>query len=334
MKGSFLKMKKLIALLLAVSAMAVSTSALAYDSFDLSPIGTSVGEHTGVSRNYAGSSNGNVTVEGVTTSGLNYGSPVFRATSMGDAYLPTYRSGDELTFALLAKNSGTATKVNEGDVLTFICSKQDDTDYTNYNVQMIDQLTLSPADNTSYVYCTYKLRDGLEDGRYKLEMRLQDTVSGNVISNTFAFLIGTPSVELLYINDVTGKTPTVADKYYLDYGDAYCFGKATITGGANFSQVDTDFGFLFDTDKDGTYETSQLKETTRNGNDLTADADAALQASITNNGNQEIGGQAQYFFRMVIEDVYEYTVHGSKLSAEQAAEVYAKLPDVDVYLND
>ena len=121
MKGSFLKMKKLIALLLAVSAMAVSTSALAYDSFDLSPIGTSVGEHTGVSRNYAGSSNGNVTVEGVTTSGLNYGSPVFRATSMGDAYLPTYRSGDELTFALLAKNSGTATKVNEGDVLTFIC---------------------------------------------------------------------------------------------------------------------------------------------------------------------------------------------------------------------
>lgn len=324
MKGSFLKMKKLIALLLAVSSMAMSTSALAYDSFDLNPIGTSVGEHTGVSRNYTTSSSKD------SANNPNYGSPVFRGTGDGINLLPTYRSGDKLTFALLAKNSGSVVKVNEGDVLTFICSKQADSDYTNSNVQMIDQLTLSPAADTSYVYCTYKLRDGLEDGRYKLEMRLHDTVSGNVISNTFSFLIGTPSVELLYVNDVTGKTPTVADKYYLDYGDAYCFGKATITGGANFSQVDTDFGFVFD----GSYNDDYIKKTKRNGNELTADAQIALQASLDNGNNQEIGGQAQYFFRMVLEDVYEYTVHGSKLTAEQAAEVYAKLPDVDVYLND
>ncbi len=324
-------MKKLIALLLAVSALAMSTSAFAYDSFDLNPIGSAVSsEHAGVSRNYTtSSSSGNVTADGVTTSGLNYGSPVFRATSFGTDYLPTYRSGDEITFALLAKTSGTATKVNDGDVLTFICSKQDDTDYTNYNVQMIDQLTLSPSSSTSYIYCTYKLRDNLEDGRYKLEMRLQDTVSGNVISNTYAFLIGTPSVELLYVNDVTGKTPTVADKYFLKNGDAYCFGKATITGGANFSQVDTDFGFVFN----GEYNDSYIKKTERSGNDLTADAQVALQASLDNGNNQEIGGQAQYFFRMVLEDVFDYT-YGVELTDDEKAAAYAKLPDVDVYLND
>lgn len=315
-------MKKTIALLLAVSSLAMSTTALAdeYTTFDLYPIGAAVNsEHSGVSRNYTPGSSSDA--EGQP----NYGSPVFRGTDMGINTLPTYRSGDLLTFALLCKNGSTTVKVNEGDVLTYICSKQDDSDYNNYNVQFIDQVSLSPAADTSYVYCTYKLRDGLEDGRYKLEMRL------NGITKTYSFLVGTPSVELLYVNEITdGATPTKADKYFLKYGDAYCFGKATITGGANFSQTDTDFGFVFN----GAYDDQYIKKTERDGNELTPDAQNALQASLDNGNNQEIGGQAQYFFRMVFEDVYEYTVHGSELTDDEATAVYNTLPDVDVYLND
>ena len=301
MKGSFIKMKKLIALLLAVSAMAMSTCAFAdeYTTFDLNPIGTAVNsEHNGVSRNYTTSSSSNA------AGNPNYGSPVFRDTSMGVNYLPTYRSGDVLTFALLCKNGDTVVKVNEGDVLTYICSKQADSDYNNYNVQFIDQIALSPAADTSYIYCTYKLRDDLADGRYKLEMRL------NGISKTYSFLVGTPSVELLYINDVTGKTPTNADKYLLKNGNAYCFGKATITGGANFSQTGAEFGFIFNGTKKYT------KGTIRNGNEVDGQAQAVADASASH--NSELGGQAQYFFRMTIED---------------ATDVNA-LPDVDVYLND
>lgn len=292
-------MKKLIALLLAVSSLAMSTSALAatYDSFDFNPIGTAVNsEHKGVSRNYTSSSKDSADQP-------NYGSPVFRGTSDGINLLPTYRSGDVLTFAFLCKNAGSAVKVNEGDVLTFICSKQSDTDYNNYNVQYIDQISLTPSDSTSWNYCTFKLRDNLEDGRYKLEVKL-----GDLEKKTFSFLIGTPSVELLYINEVTGE-PTKADKYYLKNGDAYCFGKATITGGANFSQTGTEFGFIFGDKK-------YTKGTIRNGNELTADAQAVADASA--GINSELGGEAQYFFRMVIEDIP---------SIDQ-------LPDVDVFLNE
>lgn len=288
-------MKKLIALLLAVSSMAMSTSALA---FSVSPVAS--GE--GASRNYLA---GNAHVDGSDS--------FVEGASSSKQYLPTYRNGDEITLKI------EGTDVVPDATLTFICSKLDDTDYTNYNVQMVDQITI---DSTSVYTCTYKLRKSLTDGLYKLEMRL------GTETKTFSFLIGTPSVELLYVNDVTGKTPTVADKYYLKHGDAYCFGKATITGGANFSQVDTDFGFVFG----GTYRDEYIKKTDMNS--LTVDANNALQASITNNGNQEIGGTANYFFRTVIEDVYEYTVHGSELTAEQAAAVYATLPDVDVWLND
>lgn len=294
-------MKKLIALLLAVSSMAMSTSALAatYDTYDFAPIGTAVSsEHKGVSRNFTTGSSS-------TAAGQpNWGSPVFRDTSMGLQYLPTYRSGDLLTFAFLCRSNGSVVKVNEGDVITFICSKQNASDYDNYTVQSIDQVTLTPSESTSWNYCTFKLRDNLEDGRYKLEVKL-----GDLDKKTFSFLIGTPSVELLYVNEIAdGATPTKADKYYLKNGDAYCFGKATITGGANFSQTGTEFGFIFGDQK-------YTKGTIRNGNELTADAQAVADASVGN--NSEIGGEAQYFFRMVIEDVP---------SIDQ-------LPDVDVYLN-
>lgn len=316
-------MKKLIALLLAVSSLAMSTSALAasYDAIYVAPIGEneSIAEHDGVSRNYTTSSSKDDNDE------YNYGSHVFRATSDGIHLLPTYRSGDEITFRIVCTSGGTAVKCNEGDILTFICSKQDDSDYNNYNIQFVDQMILSPDPDTTNIYNTYKLRDNLEDGRYKLEMRLQDTVSGTVISNTYSFLVATPSVELLYVNDVTGKTPSNADKYLLKNGNASCFGKATITAGANFSQVDTDFGFVFN----GVY---YIKETKRDGNNLIADADDALQASITNGNHQEIGGQAQYFFRMLIEDVYD--IDDTELTDDQIINIYNSLPDVNVYLND
>ena len=78
----------------------------------------------------------------------------------------------------------------------------------------------------------------------------------------------------------------------------------------NFSQTGTEFGFVFDNGAKYT------KGTIRNGNELVADAQAVADASVSN--NSEIGGTAQYFFRMVIEDVPSIDV----------------LPDVDVFLND
>jgi hypothetical protein len=290
---------------------------------DFNPIGSIVSsEHKGVSRNYATStSSGSVTANGVTTSGLNYGSPVFRDTSMGLAYLPTYRAGDLLTFAFLCKNAGSVVKVNEGDVLTFICSKQSATAYDNYTVQYVDQATLSPSDRTSWNYYTFKLRDDLEDGRYKLEVRLYNSETEAQIVKTYSFLIGTPSVELLYNEDLNGATPTKADKYWLDeFGNAHCFAKATITGGANFTQTGTEFGFIFDTTKDGIFDKSvdkaYTKGTTRNGNNVTADAQYVADTSM--GYNSEIHGNSVYFYRMVIEGVTDINA----------------LPDVDVYLND
>ena len=243
MKGSFIKMKKLIALLIAVSSLTISTSALAanYDGFDLRAIGTNVSsEHKGVSRNYAESS---YIDPNAADPVYNYASPIFRSTSDPKEILPTYRSGDLITFAIVPKSGSTAVQVTEGDVLTFICSKQDGTSYDNYTVQYIDQVTLSPAANgTKTIYYTFKLRELLPDGRYKLEIKL-----GNVAKKTLSFLIGTPSAELLYVNEIeNGKTPTKADKYHFENGNAYCFGRATVTGGANFSQTGTDFGFVFE----------------------------------------------------------------------------------------
>ena len=279
MKGSFIKMKKLIALLLAVSSLAMSTSALA---FNVSP----VADGNGASRNYlTGGSNANgadAFVEGKNT---------------GVANLPTYRKGDEITLEI------SGSEVVEGATLTFICSKQADNDYNNYNVQMIDQITL---DSSSTATCTYKLRESLEDGLYKLEMRLGG------VTKTYSFLIGTPSVELLYVNNVVGQTPAKADKYLLKDGDAHCFAKAIVSGGANFSQTGTEFGFIF---SNGTKTSTYTKGTNLVAG--TEDAQAVADSSIANN-NSEIGGEAQYFFKMVIEGVN---------SVDQ-------LPDVDVYLND
>lgn len=305
-------MKKLIALLLAVCTLAMSTSAFAaaYDSMDFNPIGSIVSsEHKGVSRNYAtSSSSGNVTMGGATISNTaNWGSPVFRDTGMGLQYLPTYRAGDLLTFAFLCKNAGSVVKVNEGDVLTFICSKQSATAYDNYTVQYVDQATLSPSDSTSWNYYTFKLRDDLEDGRYKLEVRLYNSDTEASIVKTYSFLIGTPSVELLYVDEA--KT----QKYWLDeFGNAHCFGKATITGGANFTQTGTEFGFIFDGDENKKY----TKGTTRSGNNVTADAQYVANSSSGN--NSETYGDTVYFYRMVIEGVTDIN----------------ELPDVDVYLND
>jgi len=320
MKGSFIKMKKLIALLLAVSSLAMSTSALAYDNFSLS-----VDEYNyfgGKSRNYAGSS-----TDG--SGNLNYGSPVYREAGLGSAYLPTFRPGDVITFRIDGK-TGDASDVIPADVdVTFICSKKDTTSYDNYTVQLIDQIKTSSEtiknDNYKYHYLTYKLRNSLADGEYKIEIR----VAGVANVKTFRFLIGKPSVELLYVNEIAdGATVTKADKYLLKGGDAHCFGKAVVTGGANFSQVDTDFGFVFN----GTYNDAFIKKTERDGIELTADAQNALQASVDHNGTHEIGGEAQYFFRMVFEDVYTYT--GTEPTDDQKPAIFSSLPDVDVYLNE
>ncbi|MBR5808829.1 MAG: hypothetical protein IKY39_01810 [Clostridia bacterium] len=272
-------MKKLMALLLAVSTMAMSTSALA---FSVSPIG----DGKGASRNY---------VDGT----VRYGSNAFVEGTVKDTtYLPTYRKGDEITFAISGEG------VTDGAVLTFICSTQADTPtYTNGTVQMVDQVELSVTDGVAY--CTYKLRNTLDDGRYMLEMRLGEN------KQTFSFLIGTPSVELLYVKAESDRTGTKADKYLLKNGNAYCFGKLSVTGGANLTQTDTDFGFVLN-------GTSFIKATNLKSGETAAQAVA--DASVGNN-NSEIYGTGNYFYRMMITGV--------------AADVDVNtLPDVDVYLND
>ena len=277
MKGSFIKMKKLIALLLAASSLAMSTSALA---FSVSP----VAEGDGASRNYlAGSAN------------VNGADAFAEGKSTGTDKLPTYRKGDVITLEL------SGDEVLKGATLTFICSKLVDTVYNNYNVQMIDQIVLETSGTAT---CTYKLRKNLDDGLYKLEMRLGG------VTKTFSFLIGTPSVELILVNKIEKDAkPTIADKYLIKGTTAQCFGKATITGGANFSQTGTEFGFSFDNGK---------KKYTA-GTNLAAGNEAAQAVADANaNMNNEIGGEARYFFRMVIEGVSDVTA----------------LPDVDVYLNN
>lgn len=301
-------MKKLIALLLAVSALSVSSSALAdsYDSFELYPIGSSVGEHNGVSRNYTTSSYD-------AAGNPNYGSGAFGAVGAASNTLPTYRSGDLLTFALQSLNGGSPVKVNEGDVLTFICSFMDGDDYTNGTVQFVDQITLSPSDDSTACYFTYKLREGMTNGLYKMEMRL------NGISNTFSFLIGAPSVELLYATQVPdGTTPDKTHVFKFDSNTktAQCFGKVTITDGVNFSQTGTEFGFI----NTRTNEKWTVG-TIRNGNELDGQAQAVADASNSHNSgnsNSYIGGQAQYFYRMIIENV----------------QMVQQLDMVNVYIND
>lgn len=270
-------MKKVIALLLAVSSLAMSSSALA---FSVSP----VADGNGASRNYLA---GRAHVDGSDSFVVG--------KTTGYQYLPTYRNGDQITLKIAGDD------VVAGATLTFICSKLDDKDYTNYNVQMIDQIAI---DTNSVYTCTYKLRNSLTDGLYKLEMRLGSE------TETFSFLIGTPSVELLYVNPIANDaTPTKADKYLMKNGDAHCFGKATITGGANFSQTGTEFGFIFNGTKKYTVSTDLANNETS--------AQAVAQSAA--NASSEINGEGRYFFRMVIEGA------GNDATA---------LPDVDVFLND
>lgn len=302
-------MKKLIALLIAVSSLAMSTSALA---FTVHPVGSG----TGASRNY------------YTGNDISDGSDAFvSGEATGTADLPTYRNGDEITFEVKG------TEVVNNATLTFICSKieKNGAGYTNENVQMVDQVQLDASNNTAS--CTYKLRSNLTDGLYKLEIRIGDAVPA-----TFSFLIGTPSVELLYVKAESERTKTAADKYILKHGDAYCFGKATITGGANFSQTGTEFGFIFDKDNNGSFDVEGVRMVTDFTN-KSFTAQEALSASIDHNGTQvkqEIGGEANYFFRMVLENVYEHTfaADGTEVKAELDEVIFAKLPDVDVFLDE
>ncbi len=284
-------MKKLMALLLAVSTMAMSTSAFA--AFTVHP----VGEGTGASRNY------------IANNEHRDGSSSFvkEEANIGTANLPTYRNGDVITFEVKGP------EVVSDATLTFICSKIDKngSDYTNANVQMIDQVQLVASNNTAS--CTYKLRKNLVDGLYKLEMRIGDSDTA-----IFSFLIGTPSVELLYVKPESERTKTNADVYHFENGNAYCFGRATITGGASFSQTDTDFGFVFN----GVHNDEYIKKTERSNTAFTKqEAQEALVVSAPSNNpvQSEIEGTAQYFFRMEITGATESDLD--------------KLPDVTVYLN-
>jgi hypothetical protein len=201
-------MKKLISLLLAVSLLAASTCAFAESLV------------AGGQRNY-----GDANVNGVAT----FNSKYLRDYSNVPSHLSVYRPGDVLSFKREA-----ATQFKAGDVLTFISSKIDAADYTSSTVMFIDQVTVE-TDNQEF---RYKIREGLDNGLYKLEIKMG---SNNV--KTFYYGVADPKVEIAYVD----KDETV--QYYYDAKDnkTYYFAAASLgTDKVTYNQIGVaEVGFDF-----------------------------------------------------------------------------------------
>lgn len=234
-------MKKLISLLLAVSVMTMSSSAFAaYLSADGQ-------RNPGDNSSAVGGANSNV----------------LRDYSHTVKHLAAYRPGDTLTF-----KKGDLT-VNSGDTVTFVSSKLDATSLSNSTVMFIDQLTVDSS-NPSF---SYKIREGLADGIYKLDIKI-----GSQDVDTFYYLVGTPKVEILFTDEnEKSQTYTAAD------GTTYYFASATIgSGDVMYEQVGVDsFGFKFG-DNNYTFKAETF--------------DSATNA-------QEIEGTVNWLFSIGVKDV-------------------------------
>lgn len=160
-------MKKLISLLLAVSVMAASTVAFAADL-------TAAGDQR------------------------NDGYNVMPQTYV-EKEIPTYRPGDIITFK--GSNSVTFTT---GDVVTFISSKVD-ANIDDTTVMFIDQVTVTANEVTSGF--TYKVREGLTQGAYKLDIK-----NGSDEKATFYYFVAAPEVKIATVDlEGTDNAFTTAD---------------------------------------------------------------------------------------------------------------------------
>lgn len=206
-------MKKLISILLAVSALAASTCASA---------ATLVADGQ---RNPGGWDE------------TNLNSDYFRDYP-GVSQAALYRPGDTLTF----KKSDN-TKFNVGDVVTFISSKADAEDYTDATVMFIDQITVT-ADEAENGF-TYKVREDLAEGSYKLEIK-----NGSADKATFYYTVADPKVEIAYLDEEeTVNYAYNAETKTAQYFAAITYGLA----GSNLNQAGVaEFGFAFDAGEAGT----------------------------------------------------------------------------------
>lgn len=198
-------MKKLISLLLAVSVMAMSSTSFA------ASLVASGQRNPGGYENTPGNRNSNYLRDG-------YGDTKI---------LAVYRPGDTLTFS-----SSDQTKINEGDVITFISSQLDATDLNSSTVMFIDQVTVG-SDPLSY-----KIRDGLAEGIYKMDIKI-----GSAEVDTFYYAIGDPKVEVLYVDEEE------TQQAYYDEKDGKTYYFATISIGSGdvmFEQAGVNgIGFKF-----------------------------------------------------------------------------------------
>lgn len=245
-------MKKLISILLAVSLMAMSTMASA----------ASTALRAGGQRNPG--------TGGTADNNSNY----LRDYSNMPGHLAVYRPGDTLTF------SNDTEKMKKGDVITFISSYVDANDYTSSTVMFIDQVT-AESDSPSY---SYKIREGLEAGIYKLEIKI-----GSNDVKTFYYGVSDVDAEIAFVDEAE----TI--QYYYDEKDGltYYFALASKDAGEfTFNQLGVaEFGFDFG-----------------NNNVFKADAtvfDAAM-------AEQEIEGAVNWFYSIGVKDVAE----GSAPSAD------------------
>lgn len=198
-------MKKLISILLAVSVMAAST------------VASATALKAGGQRNPGSAANdsGN--------------SDFLRDYKNVPFQLAVYRPGDTLTF------SNDTEKMSKGDVITFISSYVDATDYNSSTVMFIDQVT-AESDSPSY---SYKIREGLAEGIYKLEIKI-----GSNDVKTFYYAIGDPKVEMVYVDE----DETTQDYYDEKDGKTYYFASATLgSDKVTYNQLGVaEFGFKFD----------------------------------------------------------------------------------------
>ena len=174
-------MKKLISLLLAVSVMAMSSTAFAANSY----LGASGQRNPG--------SNDQTVVGGLNSNVFRPASQISNSQGKvtGQKILAVYRPGDEITFS-----RGDYT-IAEGDVITFISSKVNtdninESTYTDATVMFIDQVE---ADSTSPSF-TYKLREDLAEGVYKIDIKI-----GENDPAPYFYAVGAPKVEVMYVDE-------------------------------------------------------------------------------------------------------------------------------------
>ena len=226
-------MKKLISLLLAVSVVVASTVASAAD----------------------------LTADG---NQRNNGYDV-----MPDSYvagqIATYRPGDVITF-----KGSESVNFETGDVVTFISSRVD-AGIDDTTVMFIDQVTVTANEQDKGF--TYKIREGLTQGAYKLDIK-----NGSAEKATYYYFVAAPEVKIATVDGGTDKS------FDTTRGTAFIGVLTMGTSGATYKQVGLgDFGM------DLSYDTAEGTMTGRKTFTLPA-------------GGSEIEGSVDWHFAIVVDN--------------------------------